>query len=104
MSFWLWCKSPSRGSYEREMNARAAEKRGDHEQANLYRMCLCASEWHALGYEGSFGNYRKVKSPEMTLYEATNGAYGREEHEEKLRQKAKDAEKTFWSSVKRAAE
>ena len=66
---------PSRDSCEREEHAQRAEKRGDKEQAAFYRACLCRSEWHALGYEGEFGNYRKVRKG-VSMYEATNGALG----------------------------
>jgi hypothetical protein len=40
-------------------------------------MCLAPDEWRAIGYEGSFGNYRKVRETKPgDLYEATSGAYG----------------------------
>lgn len=74
MGLFRWLGSP-RGEYERESHARRAEKRGDYELASLYRSCLAPHEWRELGYDGEFGNYKKVRKG-VSLYKATNGAYG----------------------------
>ena len=100
---WLQGKRAyaSKGAYEREMLARACEKAGHHEMASLYRACLCQQEWHDQGYEGSFGNYRKVRQG-VSLCEATNGAYGTPE--EKWALLEKEARDAGWDPNKLSSE